>query len=200
MAGLAPFGMRVEIQAKPGGRGMQNPGKRLKFQGGRTDRDREKRCLRASAGNGWGVRGQMRGRRLDELTREFLIESQEGLDRMERCLTDLEERPQDTELLGEIFRSVHTITGTTGFLGFKRLEKLAHIAHAQLVRRHVSADALDLPKAGLERAKSLGAAGGVCKGDRRCAQKRERGKSATIVPNHHLSFASPQASRRLAAN
>ncbi|HEX4320431.1 MAG TPA: chemotaxis protein CheW [Acidobacteriaceae bacterium] len=63
---------------------------------------------------------------MDELTREFLIESQEGLDRMERCLTDLEERPQDTELLSEIFRSVHTIKGTTGFLGFKRLEKLAH--------------------------------------------------------------------------
>ncbi len=63
---------------------------------------------------------------MDELTREFLIESQEGLDRMERCLTELEERPQDAGLIGEIFRSVHTIKGTTGFLGFKRLEKLAH--------------------------------------------------------------------------
>ena len=63
---------------------------------------------------------------MDELTREFLIESQEGLDRMERCLTDLEERPQDAGLIGEIFRSVHTIKGTTGFLGFKRLETLAH--------------------------------------------------------------------------
>jgi len=63
---------------------------------------------------------------MDELTREFLIESQEGLDRMERCLTDLEQRPQDAGLIGDIFRSVHTIKGTTGFLGFKRLEKLAH--------------------------------------------------------------------------
>ncbi len=63
---------------------------------------------------------------LDELTREFLIESQEGLDRMERCLTELEERPEDAALIGDIFRSVHTIKGTTGFLGFKRLEKLAH--------------------------------------------------------------------------
>jgi len=63
---------------------------------------------------------------MDELTREFLIESQEGLDRMERCLTDLETRPQDAALLGEIFRSVHTIKGTTGFLGFTRLEGLAH--------------------------------------------------------------------------
>jgi two-component system chemotaxis sensor kinase CheA len=63
---------------------------------------------------------------MDELTREFLIESQEGLDRMERCLTELEARPQDAALIGDIFRSVHTIKGTTGFLGFKRLEKLAH--------------------------------------------------------------------------
>jgi two-component system chemotaxis sensor kinase CheA len=63
---------------------------------------------------------------MDELTREFLIESQEGLDRMEHCLTDLESRPDDLELLAEIFRAVHTIKGTTGFLGFRRLEKLAH--------------------------------------------------------------------------
>ena len=42
---------------------------------------------------------------MDDLTREFLLESQEGLDRMERCLTDLETRPGDTELLAEIFRA-----------------------------------------------------------------------------------------------
>ena len=63
---------------------------------------------------------------MDELTKEFLAESLEGLDRMDRCLTELESRPHDAELLGEIFRSVHTIKGTTGFLGFSRLEKLAH--------------------------------------------------------------------------
>ncbi|MGB6193611.1 MAG: chemotaxis protein CheW, partial [Terracidiphilus sp.] len=63
---------------------------------------------------------------MDDLIREFLIESQEGLDRMERCLTELEAQPADAALIGEIFRSVHTIKGTTGFLGFARLEKLAH--------------------------------------------------------------------------
>jgi two-component system chemotaxis sensor kinase CheA len=63
---------------------------------------------------------------VDDLTKEFLAESQEGLDRMERCLTELETRPDDSGLLGEIFRAVHTIKGTTGFLGFDRLEKLAH--------------------------------------------------------------------------
>ena len=65
-------------------------------------------------------------RRMDELTHEFLIESHDGLDRMEHCLTELEDRPGDKEILGEIFRAVHTIKGTTGFLGFTRLEKLAH--------------------------------------------------------------------------
>ncbi|MCU1225746.1 MAG: ATP-binding region, ATPase domain protein [Edaphobacter sp.] len=63
---------------------------------------------------------------MDDLTKEFIAESQEGLDRMERCLTELETRPGDSDLVGEIFRSVHTIKGTTGFLGFDRLEKLAH--------------------------------------------------------------------------
>ena len=64
---------------------------------------------------------------MDDLTKEFIAESQEGLDRMERCLTELETRPgESAQLVGEIFRSVHTIKGTTGFLGFERLEKLAH--------------------------------------------------------------------------
>ncbi len=63
---------------------------------------------------------------MDDLTKEFLAESQEGLDRMEQCLTELEARPEDKRLLDEIFRAVHTIKGTTGFLGLARLEKLAH--------------------------------------------------------------------------
>jgi two-component system chemotaxis sensor kinase CheA len=64
---------------------------------------------------------------VEDLTREFLAESQEGLERMEVCLTELEKRPDDDELVAEIFRTVHTIKGTTGFLGFGRLERLAHM-------------------------------------------------------------------------
>ena len=69
---------------------------------------------------------------VDELTKEFLAESLERLDRMDRCLTELEQRPADKELLGEIFRSVHTIKGSTGFLGLARLEKLAHAGETLL--------------------------------------------------------------------
>lgn len=69
---------------------------------------------------------------MDELTKEFIAESQEGLDRMEICLTELEKRPDDGELMSEIFRAVHNIKGTTGFLGFSRLEALAHTGESLL--------------------------------------------------------------------
>ena len=69
---------------------------------------------------------------MDDLTKEFIAESQEGLERMELCLTELERRPDDGELVAEIFRSVHTIKGTTGFLGFGRLETLAHAGESLL--------------------------------------------------------------------
>ncbi|GAC1419631.1 MAG: hypothetical protein NVSMB62_12570 [Acidobacteriaceae bacterium] len=69
---------------------------------------------------------------MDDLTKEFLAESREGLDRMERCLTELDRRPEDEELVAEIFRAVHTIKGATGFLGFSRLEALAHTGETLL--------------------------------------------------------------------
>jgi len=69
---------------------------------------------------------------VEDLTKEFLAESQEGLERMELCLTELEKRPDDGELVAEIFRAVHTIKGTTGFLGFGRLERLAHAGESLL--------------------------------------------------------------------
>ena len=71
---------------------------------------------------------------VDDLTKEFLAESIEGLDRVDQCLTELETRPADAELLGEIFRAVHTIKGATGFLGLGRLERLAHAGEYLLGR------------------------------------------------------------------
>ncbi len=69
---------------------------------------------------------------MDDLTKEFLAEGMDGLDRMERCLTELEQQPGDREMLDDIFRAVHTIKGSTGFLGFKRLELLAHAGESLL--------------------------------------------------------------------
>ncbi len=41
-------------------------------------------------------------------------------------LVRFEQNPQDAEILGNIFRLVHTIKGTCGFLGLPRLESVAH--------------------------------------------------------------------------
>jgi len=70
--------------------------------------------------------------KVEDLTKEFLAESQEGLERMELCLTELEKRPDDAELVAEVYRAVHTIKGTTGFLGFGRLERLSHAGESLL--------------------------------------------------------------------
>ncbi|MEM7272352.1 MAG: chemotaxis protein CheA [Actinomycetota bacterium] len=63
---------------------------------------------------------------MDEIIGEFLVESYEGLDRLDQTFIDLEETPDDTGALTEAFRILHTIKGTCGFLGFGQLELVAH--------------------------------------------------------------------------
>jgi two-component system chemotaxis sensor kinase CheA len=62
---------------------------------------------------------------MDDLTKDFLVESYENLDRMDRDFVELEKNPSK-ETLGSIFRAIHTIKGTCGFLGFSKLESVAH--------------------------------------------------------------------------
>lgn len=63
---------------------------------------------------------------MDDIVREFLVESAEGLEQVERDLVALEKTPGDRELLARVFRVVHTVKGTCGFLGFTRLEAVTH--------------------------------------------------------------------------
>ena len=63
---------------------------------------------------------------MDDLLSEFLTETNENLSVLDSELVKLEQNPNDPELLGNIFRLVHTIKGTCGFLGLPRLEKVAH--------------------------------------------------------------------------
>ena len=65
---------------------------------------------------------------MDDLLREFLTETSESLDRVDAELVRFEQEPNNGDILGNIFRLVHTIKGTCGFLGLARLEKLAHAA------------------------------------------------------------------------
>ena len=62
---------------------------------------------------------------MDDVVKEFLVESYENLDEMDRDLVELEQNPKPEDI-ARIFRTLHTIKGTCGFLGFSRLESVAH--------------------------------------------------------------------------
>ncbi len=63
---------------------------------------------------------------MDDVINEFLIESHENLDELDRSLVWLEEKPDDLEKLASVFRAIHTIKGTCGFLELTKLERVAH--------------------------------------------------------------------------
>ncbi|MFN7980643.1 MAG: Hpt domain-containing protein [Vicinamibacterales bacterium] len=63
----------------------------------------------------------------DEIVKEFLVESLENLDRLDRDFVELEQRPTDKDTLSRVFRTIHTIKGTCGFLGFTKLESISHV-------------------------------------------------------------------------
>jgi two-component system chemotaxis sensor kinase CheA len=65
---------------------------------------------------------------MDDLLRDFLIETNESLDTVDVELVRFEQDPNNAKILDNIFRLVHTIKGTCGFLGLPRLETLAHAA------------------------------------------------------------------------
>lgn len=69
-----------------------------------------------------------------EVIKEFLIESNENLSRLDRELVELERNTGEPELLAGVFRTFHTIKGTCGFLGFTQLERVAHQAENVLCR------------------------------------------------------------------
>jgi two-component system chemotaxis sensor kinase CheA len=63
-----------------------------------------------------------------DIIQEFLAETRENMDLMERNLVAWEKQPGDREMLDRIFRAIHTLKGTCGFLGFAKLEGIAHQA------------------------------------------------------------------------
>ncbi len=69
---------------------------------------------------------------MDDLIKDFLVESNENLDRLDNELVKLESNPTSQDLLSSIFRTIHTIKGSCGFLGFSKLEKVAHVGESLL--------------------------------------------------------------------
>ena len=71
---------------------------------------------------------------LDDIVEEFLVESHENLDQLDSDLVALEQEPNSRERLSSIFRTIHTIKGTSGFLAFNKLEEVTHVGENMLSR------------------------------------------------------------------
>jgi two-component system chemotaxis sensor kinase CheA len=63
---------------------------------------------------------------MDECISDFLIEAGEAVATLDNDLLNLECRPCDMQLIGSIFRTFHTVKGTSGFLGLSRLGQICH--------------------------------------------------------------------------
>jgi len=62
----------------------------------------------------------------NSLLQDFIVETGEHLEETERNLLRLEQQPEDAEVLNNIFRSIHTIKGSSEYLGLERISELSH--------------------------------------------------------------------------
>ncbi len=103
-----------------------------------------------------------------DLLNEFIVENMELSNMAESAILNWEKDPNNQELLNTIFRSFHTIKGTSAFLNLDCVKDLAHQAESMLVRVRDGQDnftaghadlalkSLDMVKSIMKRLKSSG--------------------------------------------
>ncbi|MCX7772466.1 MAG: Hpt domain-containing protein, partial [Clostridia bacterium] len=64
--------------------------------------------------------------REDEYKALFFEETREHLEKMEECLIELERNPEQPDLINTLFRSVHTIKGSSAAMGYTNTSQLVH--------------------------------------------------------------------------
>ncbi len=63
---------------------------------------------------------------MEEILEDFLVEAFEMIEQLDNDLIELENAPDDLDLLNRIFRVAHTIKGSSSFLNFDVLTHLTH--------------------------------------------------------------------------
>lgn len=91
----------------------------------------------------------------EDILQDFLIEAGEILELLQEQLVELENNPDDADLLNAIFRGFHTIKGGAGFMGLKELVDVCHGAENifDLLRtnqRSVTPELMDVILEGLD--------------------------------------------------
>lgn len=69
---------------------------------------------------------------MDDLLRDFIVETREGIEALDSELVRFEQSPENPDLLSQVFRLIHTIKGTCGFIGLPRMQAVAHAAETVL--------------------------------------------------------------------
>lgn len=97
---------------------------------------------------------------MQEILEDFLVEAFELVDQIDHDLVELEENPEDLELLNGIFRVAHTVKGSSSFLNFDVLTKLTHHMEDVLNKaRHgdlkITPDIMDVVLESVDKMKTL---------------------------------------------
>jgi two-component system chemotaxis sensor kinase CheA len=71
---------------------------------------------------------------MNDVIREFLLETHENLGQLDADLVALEKNPTEKATLARVFRTLHTVKGSAGFLGLIKLQAVAHSAENLLSR------------------------------------------------------------------
>lgn len=84
-----------------------------------------------------------------DLLKGFIEEAFEHLETIETNILELEQSPDDADIINNIFRPFHTIKGVSGFLNLKNINKLAHTTENLLddvrnSRREMDSDVIEV--------------------------------------------------------
>lgn len=96
----------------------------------------------------------------DEILQDFLIEAGEIIEKLSGELVELEQRPDDGDLLNSIFRGFHTVKGGAGFLQLDALVNCCHSAEnvfdtLRNRKRKVDSDLMDVVLDALDNVNSM---------------------------------------------
>ena len=85
----------------------------------------------------------------EEILQDFLVEAGEILEKLSEQLVDLEQRPDDRDLLNAIFRGFHTVKGGAGFLSLNAMVDCCHVTEnlfdiLRTGKRQVSPELMDV--------------------------------------------------------
>ena len=91
----------------------------------------------------------------EDILQDFLVEAGEILEQLSEQLVELEQRPDDRDLLNAIFRGFHTVKGGAGFLQLEAMVDCCHVTEnlfdiLRTGKRAVTAELMDVVLSALD--------------------------------------------------